>query len=179
MLPVSVEDRKRYLELYKAAKDGNWKAAERMLDDSNRVLLRADLTNRRETILHVATQANQTKFVRKLLLEYLHEREKREYLEMKDVNESTAFHFAVVNGNLKMVILMGDINDRLRTLPGWVRTFTPLHVAALQGKREIAWHLYNNTITDDYGDDGLKLLLKLCVKAGIYGKYLHTQDKGL
>ncbi|KAI9074045.1 hypothetical protein K1719_043992 [Acacia pycnantha] len=156
------------LGLYKAAKEGNWETARKILEGSkDRDLKSADLTNRKETILHVATQANQANFVR-LLLKYLKKEEISDYLESKDINGNTAFLFAVASGNMEIVDLMGEENEKLLRETGHSELLTPLHFAALHGKSETARYLYKKTEGFEYRDDGLKLLLFLFVKAGIY-----------
>ncbi|KAK4260673.1 hypothetical protein QN277_003757 [Acacia crassicarpa] len=156
------------LKLYEAAKQGNWEEARTILEGSQHLNLKsADLTNRKETILHVATQANQANFVR-LLLDYVTEEEISEYLESKDIDDNTAFLFAVASGNMKIVDIMGKKNQNLLTERGPRTQLTPLHLAALQGKSEMARYLCENIGGFRREDDGLKLLLFLFVKAGIY-----------
>ncbi|XP_054801432.1 uncharacterized protein LOC129305425 [Prosopis cineraria] len=122
----------------------------------------ADLTNRQETILHVATQANQVHFVNKLV--NMSEAD----MEMLDVNGNTAFQFAAASGNTKIVEIMERRNPRLRTIRG-SGGIIPLQVAALQGRSEIAKHLKS---ADDgfHNVDDLRNLLFCCVNSGIYGK---------
>ncbi|KAK4260726.1 hypothetical protein QN277_003804 [Acacia crassicarpa] len=160
------------LKLYEAAKEGNWRAAKGILEGSNHPNLEsADLTNRMETILHVATQANHANFV-SLLLNYLEGRLMgegiRDYLESRDINYNTAFLYAVASGNMEIVQIMGEVNHSLLTEAGLNKQLSPLHLAALQGKSEMARYLFHKTGGFVDGYDGSKSLLFLFVKAGIY-----------
>ncbi|XP_054804408.1 ankyrin repeat-containing protein At5g02620-like [Prosopis cineraria] len=156
--------RKTYLELYNAAKKGNWEVARNILADDTK-LVYADLTNRHETILHVATQANQADFVRKLVRnEMISEAD----MEMPNVNGNTAFVFAVASGNMQIVEIMERCNSRLGTKRG-CGGVTPLHVAALQGRTKMAQHLYRKTSKNsEYKSKDWETLIFCCVNSGIY-----------
>ncbi|XP_028803363.1 uncharacterized protein LOC114758480 [Neltuma alba] len=90
-----------------------------------------------------------------------------EDLELQDANDNTAFSLAAATGNMQIVEIMKRKNQSLPFIRGAHGT-TPLHVAALQGRSEMAWHLYHETIRIfEYRD--WTLLLFYCVYSGIYG----------
>ncbi|KAK4270687.1 hypothetical protein QN277_019465 [Acacia crassicarpa] len=158
------ERRDKYLKicvpLHKAAMKGDWKAAKCILE-KDLTLLCAAITLRWATLLHVAAGANSVHFVEELV-KIMDSQD----LELQDVNGNTAFCFAAATGNLHMVKIMETKNKNLPTIRGGAR-ITPLHMAALQGKSEMAWHLYSKTIQDFEQTDWI-ILLFYCVNSGIY-----------
>ena len=134
-----------------------------MIDYDGR-LINAAITKGWGTLLHVAAGANRVDFVQelvKLLDEY--------DLELQDVNGNTAFCFAAAVGNVRITSIMMDKNDFLPKIRGG-RGVTPLHMAALQGRTEMAWFLYPLTInTFQYVD--WVILFFISIDSGLYGKY--------
>ncbi|XP_028807317.1 uncharacterized protein LOC114762033, partial [Neltuma alba] len=167
------ESREKYrrvcVPLHNAAMKGNWEAAKRILEN-DWAILRAAITLRWATVLHVATGANQIPFVEELV-KIMDPQD----LELQDVNGNTAFCIAAATGNLQIVKIMESKNKNLPALRGGAR-MTPLHMAALQGKREMAWHLYYNTIRD-FEDADWTILLFCCVNTGIYDLALQLLKK--
>ncbi|XP_028807318.1 uncharacterized protein LOC114762034 [Neltuma alba] len=158
------EHRDKYLRicvpLYKAALKGDWKAAKHILE-KEWTLRRAAITLRWATVLHVATGANRIHFVMELV-KIMDPQD----LELQDVNGNTAFCIAAATGNLQIVQIMESKNKNLPRIRGGAG-ITPLHMAALQGKSEMAWHLYSNTV-EDFEDADWTVLLFCCVNTGIY-----------
>ncbi|KAK4260725.1 hypothetical protein QN277_003803 [Acacia crassicarpa] len=165
--------RDKYLRLcvplHKAAMKDDWKAAKHILE-KDWTLLRAAITLRCATLLHVATGANRINFVYQLvkIMDPLD-------LELQDVNGNTAFCFAAATGNLQIIKIMETKNKNLPTIRGGAG-ITPLHMAALQGKSEMAWHLYSKTVQDFEEADWI-ILLFYCVNAGIYDLALQLLKK--
>ncbi|XP_028783202.1 ankyrin repeat-containing protein ITN1-like isoform X1 [Neltuma alba] len=146
--------------LHKAALKGDWKAAKHILDQ-DRGLARAAITKGWSTVLHVAAEANHVHFVEELVKEM-----DREDLELQDQKGNTAFSFAAAAGNMQIVEIMKEKNNSLPWIRGGAGV-TPLHMAALQGQSDMAWHLYAETI-QVFEDVDRIVLLFYCVYSGIY-----------
>ncbi|KAJ0015292.1 hypothetical protein Pint_21654 [Pistacia integerrima] len=94
------------------------------------------ITEKYETIFHVAAGANQTDFVEKMIDEI-----SPDDLKLQNVKGDTAFCFAVVAGNLSIAEKMLKKDRDLLTIRGG-RSLTPLNLAAMLGEREMALYLY-------------------------------------
>ncbi|XP_031265674.1 ankyrin repeat-containing protein ITN1-like [Pistacia vera] len=94
------------------------------------------ITKGYETILHVAADAGQTRFVREIV-----KLMKPEELMLQDINGNTAFCFAVMIGSLQIVQIMLEMNQNLLTIRGG-KNMLPLYLAALFGHEEMAKFLY-------------------------------------
>ncbi|TXG71921.1 hypothetical protein EZV62_000500 [Acer yangbiense] len=103
-------------------------------------MVRTAITEGYETALHVATKAQQTDFVLKIM-EHMNEQD----LTLQNLRGDTAFCFAVATGNIQLVEVMRNRNPDLATLRGsW--NMTPLYLAVLLGKEKMAWFLYDHTV---------------------------------
>ncbi|XP_054802909.1 uncharacterized protein LOC129306373 isoform X3 [Prosopis cineraria] len=160
-----LQRRDKYLRvcvpLHKAAMKGDWKAAKHILE-KDWTLVSAAITMRWATVLHVAAGANRTRFVDELVKIMC-----PKDLELQDVNGNTAFCFAAAIGNLQIVQVMKKKNKNLPTIRGGAG-ITPLHMAALQGRSEMAWYLYSDKIVKGFEDNDWIILLFSCVNTGIY-----------
>ncbi|XP_054810328.1 uncharacterized protein LOC129311880 [Prosopis cineraria] len=148
---------------------GDWKAAKNILE-KDWTLVSAAITMRCATVLHVAAGVNRARFVDELVKIM-----NPEDLELQDVNGNTAFCIAAATGNLQTVQIMERKNKNLPTIRG-CGGITPLHIAALQGKSEMTWHLYSKTV-QDFEDTDWILLLFYCVSSGIYDLALQLLEK--
>ncbi|KAK7303886.1 hypothetical protein RJT34_14804 [Clitoria ternatea] len=146
--------------LYNLAMKGDWKEAKSMIVSDPR-LKTAAISQGWATVLHVAAEANQLHFVEELV-EMLSEDE----LEIQDHKGNTAFCFAAAVGNVRVSKAMARKNRRLPTIRGG-EGLTPLHMAALQGKCEMAWYLFPLTV-NAFQDADWVLLFFLCINTGIY-----------
>ncbi|XP_028807359.1 uncharacterized protein LOC114762073 isoform X1 [Neltuma alba] len=159
------ERRDKYLRfcvpLHKAALKGDWKVAKDILDQ-DRSLACAAITRGWSTVLHVAAGANHVHFVDELVKEM-----NPEDLELQDVTGNTAFSIAAATGNLEIVEIMKRKNKDLPLIRGGQGT-TPLHMAALQGQSDMAWHLYPETIQFFHDHADWIVLLFCCVNNEIY-----------
>lgn len=120
--------------IYNLAIKGDWKEAKTMLAKDRR-LATAAISQGWATLLHVAAEANHLHFVEELV-KLLSEKD----LEIQDLKGNTAFCFAAAVGNVKIAEAMARKNRSLPTIRGG-EGLTPLHLAALQGKGEMAWYL--------------------------------------
>ncbi|KAK0607243.1 hypothetical protein LWI29_012044 [Acer saccharum] len=131
--------RNKCLPLYYAALEGNWGKARGLLEGDPSMVCTA-ITEEYETALHVATKAEQTMFV----LEIMKHMNKQD-LTLKDLKGDTAFCLAVATGNIKLALVMRSKNPDLTKLRGsW--NMTPLYLAVLLGKEEMAMFLYDHTV---------------------------------
>ncbi|KAJ0013726.1 hypothetical protein Pint_21603 [Pistacia integerrima] len=94
------------------------------------------ITEKHETIFHVAAGANQTAFVEKMI-----DNKAADALKLQNIKGNTAFCFAVMAGNKSIAEKMLEKNPDLLTIRGCCN-LTPLNLAAMHGKREMALHLY-------------------------------------
>lgn len=93
-------------------------------------------------------------------------------LELQDCKGNTAFGFAAATGNVQIAEIMLARNACLPTIRGGEGT-TPLHMAALQGRSEMAWYLYPKTLqVFDESTDWIVLFF-CCIYTGLYGKYIY------
>ncbi|KAI4332212.1 hypothetical protein L6164_017140 [Bauhinia variegata] len=152
--------RKECIPLYKLTLQGNWKEAGRMLE-KNPKLRTAAITKGWKTILHVAAGTHHIHFVEELV-KFMDKDE----LELQDYNGNTALFSAAATGNPQIANILINKNESLPTIRG-KESVTPIQLAALQGKRKMAWYLYENTIPAFTEEDWNRLFLA-CVKNGIY-----------
>ncbi|TKY72705.1 Ankyrin repeat-containing protein [Spatholobus suberectus] len=158
------EGRHRYLTqcvpLHKAALKGDWKEAKKILDQDPALLTTA-ITKGWATVLHVAVGADHEHFVEELV-----KLMRREDLELQDDKGNTAFCFAAAVGNVRIAEIMRRKNNLLPTLRGG-EGVTPLHLAVLQGRSEMARYLFDKSREILYEDDWNTLFL-ICINSGLY-----------
>jgi len=131
--------------------------------DADTSLLNAAITKEWGTLLHVVAGTDQVHFV-DLLVKLLNPDD----LELKNFNGNTAFCYAAASGNLQIASLMIKKNAGLPKIRGGEGA-TPFYMAALQGKDDMARHLYDLT-TGILEEDEWTTLFFLCIKNGLYGE---------
>ncbi|KAI6679109.1 hypothetical protein NL676_032990 [Syzygium grande] len=136
-------DGPRYRPLLTAAFMGDWESAKAIIGRDN-ASVRARITSRFETVLHIATLSAQDKFV-KNLLDYLNPDD----LLMVDSDGCTALHNAVHCGRIEMVKALVGRDRRLTQIPDY-KGRVPLRISTQEASthKEIAWFLAEKT-TDD------------------------------
>ncbi|KAF8036151.1 hypothetical protein BT93_C1987 [Corymbia citriodora subsp. variegata] len=134
-----------YRPLVRAAFKGDWEFATRFFEGDS-ASKKAKITNRSETLLHVAALSAQDQFLEKLVELFSLD---PEALEMVDCDGRTALHNAVLCGSIRMVKALVRSNPKLTQLAD-NKGRAPLGISALEASRhkEIAWFLAKNT-TDD------------------------------
>lgn len=166
---VAEEHKGRYLTqcvpLHKASLKGDWKEARKLLDQDGSLLKTAITKGGWATLLHIAVGANRVHFVEELL-----KLMQPEELELQDHKGNTAFCFAAAVGNVQIAEMMERINASLPTIRGG-GGLTPLHLAVLQGRKEMAWHLFPKT-KEIFEEVDWTILFINCIKSGLYGKHL-------
>ena len=151
------------VKIEKTAMNGKFRGVRRLFLDNSDLLTNA-ITEHKATALHVAAGANNIHFVEGLV-----QMMNRDQLELQDCNGNTAFFFAAANGNKRMAEIMFHQNESLPTIRG-KQGVTPLHLAVIQGRSEMASLLYSWTRPTLQEQDFNQLFL-VCVNKGIYGGF--------
>ena len=153
--------------LYKLALKGNWPAAKLIIDKDPK-LKDAAIARGWPTVLHVAAGANHVHFVEELLKIM-----NKDQIALQDIKGNTAFCFAAAAGNWPIAELMLQRNAELPTIRGG-DGMTPLQFAALQGRCQMAWNLYDRTISGmEFEDRDWDLLFFTCINTANYGMYYY------
>ena len=147
----------------KAAMNGKFKYVRHFFQE-DRDLVKTAITKHWATALHVAAGANNIHFVEELVKIM-----DSDQLALQDCNGNTAFFFAAANGNKRMAEIMFHQNESLPTIRG-KQGVTPLHLAVIQGRSEMASLLYSWTRPTLQEQDFNQLFL-VCVNNGIYGGF--------
>ncbi|KAJ0080476.1 hypothetical protein Patl1_24142 [Pistacia atlantica] len=116
------------------------------------------ITEKHETILHVAAGANQTDFVEKMIDQIA-----PDDLKLQNEKGNTAFCVAVMEKMLKK-------NRELLTIRGG-GNLTSLNLAAMFGARETALYLYRRYYRGTLTSDDKKQLLFDSIDTVLYGKW--------
>ncbi|XP_030941529.1 ankyrin repeat-containing protein ITN1-like [Quercus lobata] len=150
-------------------------------------MVRDPITEGGDTALHIAAATNHPNFVRELL-----KLMKKEELEIKNKYGQTALYLAAASGNVIIAEEMVEKNNKLTLthIESGKRKFTPLHIAALLGHREMVSFLFAETsfeylspeeriellvatISNDLFDIALRIMkmdVQLAIAKDIYGK---------
>ncbi|KAL4560275.1 hypothetical protein LXL04_032425 [Taraxacum kok-saghyz] len=163
-----IEGREDYINtcvpLYEASINGDWKAANDILTE-RKELVRFSITDNGETALHIATSAQNTKFVESLVgfME-------PEDLELQNKSGNTALCLAAAAGNVEIAKIMVEINRALLIIPG-SEGMMPLYMAALFGNHDAVKYLYDNSqkMSDDYWTPQNRSWVVLkCIEADLF-----------
>ncbi|XP_061373855.1 uncharacterized protein LOC133316151 isoform X2 [Gastrolobium bilobum] len=138
--------------------------------DADNSLQNAAITKECGTLLHVAAGANHVHFVEELI-KLLNPHD----LELQDYNGNTAFCFAAATGNLKIAAILIEKNAYLPRIRGG-EEMTPLYMAVLQGRFDMARFLYTKT-TDIFEEEDWNTLFFVCIKNGLYDLALQMLQK--
>ncbi|KAH9683052.1 ANK REP REGION domain-containing protein [Citrus sinensis] len=123
-------------ELQKSARDGDWAAFETKFQQ-NPDLIRAAITNRGDTILHLAVVEKHPDFIEQVV-----NRMEVEDLALRDKQGNTAFLIAVITGNREAAVKMLSKNGGLLSVLEDDQA-TPLCKALYFEQMEIASYLYD------------------------------------
>ncbi|XP_057431617.1 ankyrin repeat-containing protein ITN1-like isoform X2 [Lotus japonicus] len=158
------EARHRYLSqcvpLHKAALKGDWKEAKKILDQDPTLLISA-ITEGWATVLHIAVGADHAHFVEELV-----KMMRPHHLELQDLKGNTAFCFAAAVGNVHIAEIMRKENNDLPKIRGGEGA-TPLHLAVLQRRSEMAWYLYDKSKEILQEEDWTTVFL-ICINSALY-----------
>ncbi|KAA8541207.1 hypothetical protein F0562_025186 [Nyssa sinensis] len=167
MVPSSfLTYRKLYLSqcipLHRAALKGDWKAAENMIK-ADHTLVKAHITQGKETALHIAAAAEHVFFVAKLV-EKMNEND----LELQNKMGNTALCFAAATGNVQIAQLMVKKNYRLPLIRN-PKAKTPLYMAALLGHSDMVDYLFPLSQFESWTPEDQIELLNTCISSGLCG----------
>lgn len=152
---TTVED----VKLHIAALQGNCSVVSNFIGNN----INRAITDKQETILHIATLARQDKFVEKLV-----SRLKREDLELVNVMGSNPLCYAAISGSVKIAKHMVQAGShRLVNPESGVK---PLLVAASVEHGEMVRYLFDKTDLQKWNKVEQAELFTACIYMGLYGK---------
>ena len=164
------EARLKYLRvcvpLTKAALRGDWGAAKVYIDE-DRSILTTGITKECRTVLHLAAGTGCVHFVEQLV-GMMTSKE----LELRDGKGNTAMCFAAINGSVQIAEILLAKNKLLATTRGG-QGMTPLYMAVLFGRSEMAWLLYSKTVESFEEKDRIGIFFR-SIDSGLYGMFLLT-----
>ncbi|CAN4081823.1 unnamed protein product [Withania somnifera] len=147
--------------LYQAALKDEWEEVKPLLEEYKSIVCEK-ITERGETVLHVAAQARSTNFVQGLvnLMD-------KQDLELPNNEGSTAFYFAAATGVVEIAKAMREMNEKLPDIPDNVGT-TPITTAALLGNKAMVLYLYDVTRLDELKESERFALLEATIQNDMY-----------
>nr|GMD94801.1 ankyrin repeat-containing protein At3g12360-like isoform X1 [Ipomoea batatas] len=161
--PLHAGHRTRTLdvEIQRAALEGDWNTAERILI-SNPNYRRERITKKGETVLHLGTAAKRRGFVRRLV----HVLE-AEDLEVKNDVGCTAFSYAAMSGVVENAKVMSEKNGKLWNIRD-EKGETPIHHAVVMGDKSMVAFLCHITDFSELGDWEIIWLLEATIQNDMY-----------
>ena len=147
--------------LCNAALKRDWESAKKIVDEDE-TLLTTSISTGGLSVLHLAAGTDCTHFVSHLV-----GRMKPEDLELCDDKGNTALCFAAAAGTVQVARILLGTNEKLATMRGG-HGMTPLYMAALFGKSDMALYLYDKTIKSCNDGDRRGIFFS-CIYTGIYG----------
>ena len=161
LLKIPGPTRSEYLELYRAALEGNWDKAKRVVEEYPEAI-RDSITETRD-VLHIAFASKHTSFVKEMV-RFLTD----EDLERINVNGDTALCFAAKLGTVKIAKEMVKKNNRLPLIRSSEER-TPLHIAAKLGSRDMTSYLCDVTPFEGLSPDERIEILMATITNDMYG----------
>ncbi|XP_048326771.2 ankyrin repeat-containing protein ITN1-like [Ziziphus jujuba] len=145
------------IELYVAALKGDWKAAEKVENDINRVI-----TEKGETTLHIAALARKEQFVRKLVSKL-----NKEDLEKNNKIGNNALCYAAASGNVEIAKLLVKAGNEKLVNPDSGKK--PLSMAATNEHGQMVRYLFHKTNSIQYWEEEEQAeLFTTCIGMGLY-----------
>ncbi|WCJ18671.1 Ankyrin repeat family protein [Euphorbia peplus] len=139
------------LRLYKAAINGNISEAIAIFSDhSEKIMTTTRINQLGETALHIATAADRTEFVQKLV-----DVMSSEDLAVINNRGDTALVYAAISGHATTAKVMLKKNSALATIRDG-ENFLPIQAAAMHGHHRMVRHIYDYA-KDQLVDDGYRI----------------------
>ncbi|KAM3742108.1 hypothetical protein ACB098_07G045900 [Castanea mollissima] len=158
-----------YLTLYRAALNGNWEVAESIrLAYPN--AFRDSITEMYDTVLHIASATEHSTFVNQVVMNLT-----AEELEQENKHGYTSLYIAAESGIVTNAKEMVEKNRRLLLIRNKERT--PLHVAALLGRRDMVSYLFSETPFEDLNLAERMDILTATITYDMYDIALRILDK--
>ena len=161
LLKIPGPTRSEYLELYRAALEGNWDKAKRVVEEYPEAI-RDSITETRD-VLHIAFASKHTSFVKEVV-RFLTD----EDLERINVNGDTALCFAAKLGTVKIAKEMVKKNNRLPLIRSSEER-SPLHIAAKLGSKDMTSYLCDVTPFEGLSPDERIEILMATITNDMYG----------
>uniref|UniRef100_A0A7N2MYK8 Uncharacterized protein n=1 Tax=Quercus lobata TaxID=97700 RepID=A0A7N2MYK8_QUELO len=161
--------RSEYLEIYRAALEGNWDRAKRVVEEYPEAI-QDSITETRD-VLHIAFASKHTSFVKEMV-RFLTD----EDLERINVNGDTALCFAAKLGTVKIAKEMVKKNNRLPMIRSSEER-TPLHIAAKLGSRDMTSYLCDVTLFEGLSPDERIEILMATITNDMYDIALKILEK--
>ncbi|KAJ4702508.1 Ankyrin repeat family protein [Melia azedarach] len=162
MIRLPEETRIRRLKLYRAARDGDWKAAKRIYHDCEEDIGGLELSENGNTALHVAAYKKQIDFVKELM-KIMNENDlkKQNYIGM------TALYVAALTGMVELAKEMMKNNKNIAMVRVHNDGILPIHIAALLGHKGMVDYLYQET-GDSLTENDMVELFVCCIETSLY-----------
>ena len=161
LLKIPGPTRSEYLELYRAALEGNWDKAKRVVEEYPEAI-RDSITETRD-VLHIAFASKHTSFVKEVV-RFLTDKD----LERTNENGDTALCVAAKLGTVKIAKEMVKKNNRLPLIRSSEER-SPLHIAAKLGSRDMTSYLCDVTPFEGLSPDERIEILMATITNDMYG----------
>ncbi|CAL9226127.1 unnamed protein product [Arabidopsis halleri] len=142
--------------LCQAAMKGDWRSAETIITRRPEIVREA-ITFQRETPLHIAVASKHKHFVQNLLRIMT-----KSDISLIDKDGNTAFCFAAASGVVEIAKLLAAKDNQISVCRG-AENLTPIHIAALFGRRDMVVYLYENIDFPDLIRSGQLIPLFLAI----------------
>ena len=162
LLKVPGQTTSQYLCLYRAAFEGNWQDAKKILKDDPDAI-RYSITQTKESVLHIAFASKHMAFVKELV-QFLSDGD----LELRNQEGETALCFAAKSGIVAIAKEMVKKNNRLPLVRS-KEDRTPLHKAALLGLGDMVSYLFTVTSFEGLSPDEHMKILVATITNDMYG----------
>ncbi|KAK4564377.1 hypothetical protein RGQ29_006447 [Quercus rubra] len=172
LLKFPGQTKSQYLCLYRAAFDGNWQDAKKILKDDPDAI-RYSITQTKESVLHIAFASKHMAFVKELV-QFLSDGD----LELRNQEGETALCFAAKSGIVAIAKEMVKKNNRLPLVRS-EEDRTPLHKAALLGLRDMVSYLFTVTSFEGLSPDEHMEILVATITNDMYDIALEILKKDL
>ncbi|KAK9989404.1 hypothetical protein SO802_029643 [Lithocarpus litseifolius] len=151
-----LQSKSQYLRLYLAALKGNWQDANQILRvEAESDCIQYSITQTNESILHVAFASKHMAFI-KGVVQLL----SSDDLELTNVDGDTALCFAAKSGIVPIAKEMVKKNNNLPLIRSSSEGRTPLHQAALLGRRDMVSYLFSVTRLNELTlDERMEILI--------------------
>ncbi|KAJ0018576.1 hypothetical protein Pint_11201 [Pistacia integerrima] len=169
MLPLDDQSiNEDFKKLYEAAVKNDWNTAYKDIfkgdPSKNSKYLKAKISDKGDTALHIAVATESSMFVRKLVYHM-----KKEDLTIKNGDDSTAFCLVAASGSVELAKVMFTKNEELLRIRG-AENMLPIHITAKHGHEKMMEFLLGVTKEKLAEEDDTKLK-DLINKTDLSGKH--------
>lgn len=163
LVKITGETKARYHHsLYQAALKGNWKEVDGIREKYPNAI-REEITEASETVFHIASATKHSDFIKKVVKLLT-----AEDLELRTKYGYTALSFVAESGIKSVAKEMVKKNVRLPLICD-ILGRTPIHIAVLQGRRDMVRYLFSVTPFLDLKAEERREILVATVTNDMYG----------